>query len=112
MAGRELDQHVLALVVMKPEERARIERAAAVHAADRVGAEHPHPFDDEMPRLAGQIIAKDPAVRQKVHDLIDALGLRVGLGELAALQGREVGLEADLITATDTNQRLEGGGHA
>lgn len=51
-------------------------RAAAVHVADRVGAEHSHPLDDLMPRLAGRLIAEDPAVRDDVTDLLDALGLK------------------------------------
>ena len=83
------------------------QRAAALHIADRIAAEHPHPLDEEMPALAGQLIARNADVRQKLHDLIDALGLRVGLAEIAALQDREVGLEAELITAIADTQRLK-----
>lgn len=50
-------------------------RAAAVHVADRVAAEHPHPLDDQMPKLAGRTIAKDPAVRGDLLELLDVLGL-------------------------------------
>ena len=50
-------------------------RAAAVHVADRIAAEHPHPLDDVMPKLAGRLIAQDPAVTAGVLELLDALGL-------------------------------------
>lgn len=52
-----------------------VARAAAVHLADRVAAEHPHPLDNQMPNLAGRTIAKDPAVRAQLLDLLDQLGL-------------------------------------
>lgn len=51
------------------------QRAASVHIADRIAGEHPHPLDDVMPRLAGRLIAKDPAVTAGVLELLDALGL-------------------------------------
>lgn len=54
---------------------AQQQRAAAVHVADRIGAEHPHPLDDVMPKLAGRLIAQDPAVRGGLLELLDALGL-------------------------------------
>lgn len=50
-------------------------RAAAVHCADRVAAEHPHPLDDYMPKLAGRLIAQDPTVRGDLLELLDAIGL-------------------------------------
>lgn len=50
-------------------------RAAAVHVADRIAAEHPHPLDDVTPKLAGRLIAQDPTVRAGVLELLDALGL-------------------------------------
>lgn len=71
MGGRELDQHVLAVTPLAVEQL----RAAAVHVADRVAAEHPHPLDDLMPKLAGRGIAYDPAVRGQVRELLDILGL-------------------------------------
>lgn len=46
-------------------------RQAAVNVADRIAAEHPHPLDDGYPQLAGQAIARNPAVRKK---LLDAIG--------------------------------------
>lgn len=52
-----------------------VARAAAVHLADRVAAEHAHPLDDQEPKLAGQLIAKDPAVRAQLLELLDQLGL-------------------------------------
>lgn len=51
-------------------------RAAAVRIADQIAAEHPHPLDDEMPRIAGAVIAKDPKVRGDVRDLLDQLGIK------------------------------------
>lgn len=50
-------------------------RAAAVHAADRIAAEHPHSLDELMPRLAGRLIGRDPEVRRELVDLLDVLGL-------------------------------------
>lgn len=49
-------------------------RRAAVHVADQVAAEHPHPDDDRNPRRAGQAIAYDPAVREDLLELLDAIG--------------------------------------
>jgi len=69
--GSELKQE--ALVVGDLPEAAR--RAAAVHCADRVAAEHPHPLDDCMPKLSGRLIAKDPAVAAGVLELLAVLGL-------------------------------------
>lgn len=51
-------------------------RRAAVHVADRIAAENPHPLDDGYPALAGQAIACDPAVRQDLGELLDLLGLK------------------------------------
>lgn len=50
-------------------------RAAAVHVADRVAARHPHDLDAVMPRLAGRLVAKDPAVADELLELLDVLGL-------------------------------------
>lgn len=50
-------------------------RAAAVHVADRIAAEHPHPLDDQMPKLAGRLTGRDPDARQELVDLLDVLGL-------------------------------------
>lgn len=72
MSGRELDQHVLAVGTVD----ARLQRAAAVHIADRIAAEHPHPLDPQMPKLAGRLIGRDPAVAAGVLELLDALGIR------------------------------------
>lgn len=49
-------------------------RALAVHCADRVAAEHPHELDGIMPRLAGRQLAQDPAVRDELLQLLDAIG--------------------------------------
>lgn len=72
MGGRELDQHVL----LGSAVTAGQARAASVHIADRIAAEHPHPLDDGYPTLAGQAIARDPAVRRDLGELLDLLGLK------------------------------------
>lgn len=71
MSGGELGQSVGA--VGTPTFRQA--RAAAVHVADRIAAEHPHELDDVMPRLAGKQLAKDPAIAAGVLELLDVLGL-------------------------------------
>lgn len=58
MSGGELGQSVGAVGTPT----VRQARAAAVHVADRIGAEHPHELDDVMPRLAGRQLAQDPAI--------------------------------------------------
>lgn len=75
MSGREIESRGLALPRIQPDVKRRMDRATAVHVADQVAAEHPHPLDDRMPRLAGRLIAEDPAVRAQVLELLDALGL-------------------------------------
>lgn len=54
---------------------ASLQRAAALHVADRLAVEHPHPLDDQMPRLAGRLVGRDPEVRRQARELLDALGL-------------------------------------
>lgn len=71
MSGGELGQSVGA--VSAPTFRQT--RAAAVHVADRIAAEHPHPLDDVMPKLAGKQLARQPAIAAGVLELLDALGL-------------------------------------
>jgi hypothetical protein len=51
-------------------------RRAAVRIADHSGAGHPHPLDEDMPRIAGAVLAKDPAIAAGVLELLDALGIR------------------------------------
>ena len=68
----DVNQHSLAGVNVT----ARQARAAAVHIADRMGAEHPHPLDDLMPRLAGKQLATDPVIADELRDLLGALGIR------------------------------------
>ena len=58
-----------------PTDRSTLRRAA-VHVADRIGVEHPHPLDGDYPAFAGQAIAKDPAVRAEVAELFDLLGIK------------------------------------
>jgi hypothetical protein len=52
------------------------QRKAAIRIADQIAAEHPHPLDDVMPRIAGAVIAKDPAIAAGVLELLAALGIR------------------------------------
>lgn len=93
MSGREIESgSALFIPQIKPVEKRRQDRAAAVNVADRVAAEHPHPLDDGYPQLAGQAIAADPAVRDQVLELLDAIGL----------------LEADVAAAKTVNARLKG----
>jgi hypothetical protein len=70
MGGREMDTLGVGPVTSLP---AALQRAAAVRIADQVAAEHPHPLDDLMPRLAGRLLAKDPAVAAGVRELLDAV---------------------------------------
>jgi hypothetical protein len=71
MSGGELGQSVGA--VSAPTFRQT--RAAAVHVADRIAAEHPHELDELMPKLAGKQLARQPAIAAGVLELLDALGL-------------------------------------
>lgn len=94
MSGREIESRAaLAIPRLKPDEQQRRDRAAAVRIADQVGAENPHLLDDDYPQLAGQTIARDPAVRDQVLELLDAIGL----------------LEAEVAEARALNARLKGG---
>jgi len=74
--GAELRQEGLHVGRTDPGEQADMERRAAVHVADQVGAEHPHHLDDEDPRQAGRELAKDPAIAAGVLELLDAIGIR------------------------------------
>ena len=49
-------------------------RKLAVLCAGRIAAEHPHPLDELMPKLAGRTLAKDPTVRADLLELLDAIG--------------------------------------
>ena len=69
--GADLEQTVLTVVALTR----RQQRAAAVHCADRIAAEHPHELDELMPRLAGKQLAQEPAIAAGVLELLDALGL-------------------------------------
>jgi hypothetical protein len=54
---------------------ADLQRQASVRVADQVTKQHPHPFDDDMPKLAGRLIARDPIAAAGVLELLAALGL-------------------------------------
>lgn len=70
MSGRELDNKSLGDTRIDGD----LHRWAAKHCADRIAAEHPHPLDELMPKLAGRLIAQDPTVRADVLELLDAIG--------------------------------------
>jgi hypothetical protein len=55
---------------------AALQRQAAIRIADQIAAEHPHPLDEYMPRVAGAVIAKDPVVAAGVLELLAALAIR------------------------------------
>ncbi|MEV0556314.1 hypothetical protein AB0I27_23030 [Streptomyces sp. NPDC050597] len=94
MSGREIESgSALFLPRLKPDEKQRRERAAALRIADQVGAENPHPLDELMPRLAGRQLGQDPVIAAGVRELLDAIGL----------------LEADVAAAKNLNARLKGG---
>lgn len=94
MSGREIESgSALHIPRLKPDEKQRRDSAAALHVANRVAAEHPHPLDDDYPQLAGQAIACDPAVRDDLRYLLAVIGL----------------LEADLDEVKTVNARLKGG---
>jgi hypothetical protein len=75
VSGQELGQESLVVDRRNPGEQARINRRAAVHVADRIAAENPHPLEDTMPRLAGRLVGQDPAVAAGLLELLAALGL-------------------------------------
>ena len=70
MGGRDLELRNLGNAVI---DQVKL-RALAVHCADRVGVQHPTEFDDTDPKLAGRLIAHDPAARKDVLELLDAIG--------------------------------------
>lgn len=67
MGGSDFTTHGLALGPTKPEVRRQIERAAAVHIADRIAAEHPE-------RTAAQLAA-DPHIANRLRETLAQLGL-------------------------------------
>ena len=101
MGGQELGQDFAV-----PQLEAAQLRAAAVHVADRVAVENPHPLDGSEPRLAGRLIGRDPVIAAGLIELLDALGLLPA--HYARLRARETELTAQIAAATSTNQRLKG----
>jgi hypothetical protein len=94
VSGREIESgSALFLPRLDADRQRQMGRAAAVHIADRVAAEHPHPLDELMPRLAGRQLAADPVVSAGVLELLDAIGL----------------LETAVAEAKTVNARLKGG---
>lgn len=71
MGAREVESSGYGAVNVSVEQQ----RAAAVHVADHLAAEHPHPLDDVMPKLAGRQLAAEPAIAAGVRELLAALGL-------------------------------------
>jgi len=74
VSGRE-QPDLLPISHLDPERLRDMERRAAVHAADRIGVEHPHELDELMPKLAGRTVAHDPEARAGLLLLLDVLGL-------------------------------------
>ncbi|MFJ9633705.1 hypothetical protein ACIRU8_39035 [Streptomyces sp. NPDC101175] len=70
MGGKELDQHVLSVGEIDPD----LHRAAAIHMADRIAAQHPTEYDETAPEYAGRLVGLDPTVRTALRDLLDAIG--------------------------------------
>ncbi|WP_406170166.1 hypothetical protein OIE52_38880 [Streptomyces canus] len=70
MGGRDLELRNLGAVTV---DHVKL-RSLAVHCADRIGAEHPTEFDDTDPKLAGRLVAHDPAARKDVLELLDVIG--------------------------------------
>lgn len=68
MGARELEAG-LGPVILPP----AMQRAAAVRIADQICVEHPDPLDDTMPKLAGRLLAQDPAVAAGLRELLDAI---------------------------------------
>jgi hypothetical protein len=74
VSGRE-QPDLLPISPTDPARQRVMERRTAVHAADRIGAEHPTQYDDDDPRRAGRTVAHDPEARAGLLLLLDALGL-------------------------------------
>ncbi|MGW4786163.1 hypothetical protein [Streptomyces sp. NPDC004230] len=77
MGGQELGQD-FAVPQLQPGQL----RAAAINVADRIAAEHPHPLDDVLPRLAGRQLGQDPVIAAGVLELLDTLGLHTNTARL------------------------------
>ncbi|MFJ4785066.1 hypothetical protein [Streptomyces sp. NPDC088794] len=60
----------------------------ARHVADRIGAEHPHALDEDMPRLAGRLTGRDPDAADELRELLAALGLPTNARQLRAIKAR------------------------
>lgn len=85
MGGSDFTTQGLVLGPMKPADRQRIERAAAVRIADEIAAPHPHPD--------GRRVAHDPTARADVLELLDVIGF------LPNLQGERVSTTTELKPA-------------
>ncbi|MDH6610235.1 hypothetical protein M2164_005870 [Streptomyces sp. SAI-208] len=84
MGGRELEIKQLGNVEIGAEQALDATR----HIACRVAAENPHPLDDDMPRLAGRLIGRDPLVAAGLLELLDALGLPTTKRQLQVLKAK------------------------
>jgi hypothetical protein len=90
MGGRDLDTRSLGNATVDAQQALD----AALHVADRVGGENPHPDDETNPRAAGKAIGQDPVIAAGVRELLAALGLPT------AAVGRRA-LQHELRTARD-----------
>lgn len=84
MGGRELEIKQLGNVDIGAEQAL----SAVRHIACRVAGENPHPLDDDMPRLTGRLIGRDPLVAAELLELLDVLGLPTTRRALNALKAR------------------------
>ncbi|MGW5582822.1 hypothetical protein [Streptomyces sp. NPDC003857] len=110
MGGQELGQDF----AVRPLDDDEV-RAASVHVADRIGLEHPHQYDGQLPGLAGRLLAHDPVIAAGIRELLEALGLPVeptveqigkrirfaGCFYLAAYRTHIADLERELRAGTD-----------
>jgi hypothetical protein len=96
MSGRELEIKQLGNADIGAEQAL----GAARHIACRVAAENPHLLDDDMPRLAGRLIGRDPLVAAGLLELLAALGLPTTEAGWRALQAR-----ARIEAARRTNRK-------
>jgi hypothetical protein len=100
MSGRDLDTRSLGNATVDAQQALD----AALHIADRVAGEHPHPLDDTMPRLAGRLVGRDPEAADSVRELLAALGLPTTTDAHRALQAR-ARIEANRRTTQHQEQQ-------
>ncbi|MEV7364308.1 hypothetical protein [Streptomyces sp. NPDC091299] len=112
MGGQELGQPVVA----RKSEQWEL-RKTAVRAADWVSSRRPDPLDESFGWLTGRPLAKNPAVKAELDELIDMLGVRTARRLPLSLDriGHRIRSAACLFTViqqahiAQLEQRLKGG---